>query len=174
MQDLISDTDLPPNAVARLVLAGARSVGLATQVLAFIEDFRRSQPEMAPHLEALSRHVIRDWGLDMGTRAPAPPTPPEPELRWPPQPATLDSRYTENYFHVRQTLMGTARAEGDDELSLLPEHKLRYTDRCEWNETARGWWMRFAHGELTTWVMSKDVRCGDEIPEGERVVGESF
>ncbi len=169
MKDLF-DSDLSSSAVARLILAGARSVALATQVIAFIDDFKRQQPEVGPYLETLCRNVIKDWGLDMAIPAAAAPTE-EPVLVWPPREPTLPDVFMENFYSVRAPVTGQALFPDDNVIELQPDVRLRFTGKAHWSAADRCWMFRVtatSHADLTTWVRHTVLKPGDEIPKEQR------
>jgi len=164
---------LHDNATTALVMAGARAVSLATQTLAFIGDIKRHHPEAAVLQERIAREVLKDWGLAMPEEYPHAPTPPAstPELRWPPEAPAVPDVYRENYYHVREPLTAQGLEAGDNALDLKPEDRLVWTGRSYWGE-GEHYMMRMSPvdmpGDLTTWVASRQLRPGDEIPEDKR------
>jgi hypothetical protein len=171
---------------ARLVMAGAHAVALATEILAFIGDIQRLHPEAAPLIEKSAMAVLKDWGLSVDPApAPAPerapaPTPEEPILLWPPQRPQLPGVYRDHYYHVRQDCIGRGDEPGDSALVLKPEDTLQWVGRVIWSSEDDCYLMRmhastaaFAAPGVpivgTTWVRSKDIRVGAEIPLGERL-----
>lgn len=184
LSQLFQGRDITPvQALSKIVLAGARSIGLATQVLVYMETFRQHEPAAAKSLAAVARAVMDDWGLSMNEQAPpapaptAPATPAKPpeSLSWPPKPPVLADVYTENFYHVREPTKGrddVLGVVGDEALELEPDMKLRFTGTARWEEGV-GWWLRVAMlsptgSPLTTWVLHTRLKPGDEIPKAER------
>lgn len=185
MSQLFQGHDVTPvQALSKIVLAGARSVALATQMIAFVGDIRKHHPEVANNLETLSNAVLADWGLSANPKkadpaptpaAPATPAKPPESLSWPPKPPVLADVYTENFYHVREPTKGrddVLGVVGDEALELEPDMKLRFTGTARWEEGV-GWWLRVAMlsptgSPLTTWVLHTRLKPGDEIPKAER------
>jgi hypothetical protein len=170
----VLDSDLKPNAMAQLVMAGARSVALATQVLVYVHLERRD-PGADAAVAGLAKLVLADWGiggLPSGPESPAAPDAPEPELRWPPPEPALPGVFMENFYSVREAVVGANIFSDDDVIELSPDNLLRFTGKAFWQSTSSCWMFRMTRdgdsGALTTWVRSSVLKPGDEIPMEDR------
>ena len=173
----------PVRAISRLVMAGARAIGLAVQVRVHASGpLAEREPAVALALGGLADAVLKDWDVVMSPKTeaadaaarpapvPAPTEPQEDELQWPPPEPLLDRLYMENFYHVREAITSIALYPDDVATALVPTEKLRFMGPAQWDHVGRCWLMRMTPTEKgpalnPSWIRSKDVRVGDEIPE---------
>lgn len=168
MQEKPAAASPRPPTVQDTIVAGVHSCLLATLVLE--QGFENERPTNHT-LNETAKLVLRSWGISPGEKIVAPgaaAAPPEPVLAWPPKEPGLDPVYMTHRYVVREDTVAI-KGGADPELppggTFKAGEELVFLGAVIWDQASGCYLMRMRslRGQYEVWVLSKDVRPGDEI-----------